>query len=255
MGTFIEMKTVASLALGIAALATVTACSSSPAGSPSDLVQPEAGSPLADASTGHVDATAGASQDAAPSEQDAESADATGLDARGGDDAEAGDGTQLAVDAAGIPEVARCLLAPNVISVVATGGFGNPDGGLDGAAEEITGDAGTWFVPIHGPDEIQFGPADQHWGFLASVGVPDGGAADILRSGATYSSGPSGLESRAIVAAPGAICSVIEDGSFTIVDIGFQGTGDAPPLLRYLGTFDLTCGDAGRVVGCARFTQ
>ena len=211
---------------------------------------------LSDASPGHVDATVGPSQDASSFGLDAEGVDAAAdadLDAHGGDGAEGG--TQLAVDAAGIPEVARCLLAPNVISVVATGDFGNLDGGLDGAAEEITGDAGTWFVPTHGPDEVQFGPADPHWAFLASVGVPDGGAADILRPGATYSSGPSAVDSRAIVAAPGAICSVIEDGSFTVVDIGFQGTGDAPPLLRYLGTFDLTCGDAGRVVGCARFTQ
>ena len=167
-------------------------------------------------------------------------------DALVSDDAASG-----AIDATGIPAVAPCLLAPNVIYATATGAYGV---GLSGTSE-LVGAAGTWIVPIHSPGSVQFDSPDAGWIFVATAAVV-GGPYELAPE-VTFESGP-GLTAGgayAQVAMGGASCGAIPTGTFTVVDVAFDGQGDDPPLLRLLASFDLTCGDGGELVGCARYTK
>ena len=181
---------------------------------------------------------------------DAGSAPPLAADDAGSNDAATVLDAGAAVDAAGDPAIAQCLVAPNGIYVVATGGYA----GLAGASQTV-GAEGTWIAPVSSVANVQINGPDGGWAFVVTAGVTS--PPYTLAPGEFFGSGP-GLTAGgayAQVLADGVSCDVIPTGTFDIVDVAFDGTGTSPPLRRLLASFDLACGDAGRLVGCARYTE
>jgi hypothetical protein len=209
----------------------VVVTDSKPPGSDPPPADPlEAGSPLGDASVG-LDAMSAPPRDA-------------------GDGGPADGEGSGAIDAAGTQAVAQCLQAPNAIYVVASGGYG----GLNGAFQ-VTGGEGTWLDNVSFLNNIAFDSPDGGLSFTARAPV-EGSGPFVLTPGVTFNSGP-GLTAGGAMAQVGlgSACNPAPTGTFTVVDIAFDGAGDSPPLRRFLGSFDLRCGDTGRLVGCARYTK
>jgi hypothetical protein len=155
----------------------------------------------------------------------------------------AGDAGAGVFDATGIPEVAKCLQAANAIYAVATG-----YAGLNGTLS-LTGPEGTWLDVGSDPAIAQVNAPDGGWVFVASANASQG---DTLGLGTYNSVGYPGAYAQ--VKVDGVGCHGYPTGTFTIVDLA-ERNDLYDPLVRLLAWFDLTCGDAGRIVGCARFTR